>query len=496
MVGSEVSIVWFRRDLRLADHPALAAARARGPVAALFVIDPALVRGRFASPRRTWFLLGCLATLARDLADRGSRLIVRYGRPVDVLPALAREVGASAVFVSRDHGPYGRVRDRQVAKALAGMGRSFHESAGLLVHEPEVILSDAGRPYAVFAPFLRRWESTSLRPVLATPDRIPGPTGLADVASLGDGAPVTGLEALGLADLPADPSSLPTPGEAAARRRLETWLTSGPANGPTAYATTRDRPADPRATSRLGPDLRFGLLSPVEVVTRTLASSGGSTGARRFISQLAWRDFYAHALWHDPRLARWPARPGSGEADPPGRSLERPPGEDDAAVDAWRVGRTGYPIVDAAMRQLAMTGFMPNRARMIVASFLTKDLLVDWRVGEAHFMHELLDGDPASNLGGWRWAASVGIDGQPWFRVFNPVTQGQRFDPDGIYVRQWLPELARVPAARIQAPWTMSADEQAAAGCRIGVDYPAPIVDHAEARQRALDWFRAHRRSG
>ena len=210
-----------------------------------------------------------------------------------------------------------------------------------------------------------------------------------------------------------------------------------------AYAATRDQLFNPDGTSHLGPDLRFGLLSPVEVVTRVRALDLDGAGPERFVSELAWRDFYAHGLWHEPRLAREPhATPARG----PRLAGRR------AGLDAWRTGRTGYPIVDAPMRQLVATGSMPNRARMIVASFLTKDLLVDWREGESFFMAHLVDGDPASNLGGWQWAASVGADAQPWFRVFNPVTQGERFDPDGAYVRRWLPELARVPTARDPRP--------------------------------------------
>jgi deoxyribodipyrimidine photo-lyase len=239
------------------------------------------------------------------------------------------------------------------------------------------------------------------------------------------------------------------------------------------YAEDRDQ-LTPGATSVLSPYLHFGCISPVEVLAR--ARESGDSDA--FVRQLCWRDFFGQLLAANPRMQ-------SEDLNP-----RRTGWRDDAeAFDAWRYGHTGYPIVDAAMRQLAATGFMPNRARMIVASFLTKDLLVDWRVGEAHFMHHLIDGDPASNLGGWQWSASVGTDAQPWFRVFNPVTQGERFDPEGAYVRSWLPELARVPAARVHAPWTMTDDEQAVARCRIGTDYPAPIVDHAAARARALDWF-------
>ena len=490
--GSPAStVVWFRRDLRVHDHPALTAAAAAGPVAPLYVLDPRLLDGRFASPNRIWFLLGALDALAAALEALGAPLSVRVGHPTDVVPAFARAVGARAVTVSREVTPYGRSRDRAVAAALARDGIDLRATRGVLVHEPEEIATGTGRPYAVFTPFLRRWEALGLRDVLPAPRRLIG-TGAGDASIPGPGG-VAALADVRRLRLPAPTArieTLPERGEVAARTRLDRWIAAAPDGGPTAYAARRDRLADEVGTSRLSPDLRLGLLSPVEVVARALAADGGSVGSRRFAAELAWRDFYAHVLWHDPGTARRPFQGRYAGADWPGGSLaDAAPGAN-AAIDAWRAGRTGYPIVDAAMRQLAATGFLHNRGRMIAASFLTKDLLVDWRVGEAHFMHHLLDGDPASNLGGWQWAASVGTDAQPWFRVFNPVTQGQRFDPDGVYVRRWVPELARVPSARIHAPWTMTPDEAAEAGVHIGTDYPAPIVEHAEARLRALGWFR------
>jgi deoxyribodipyrimidine photo-lyase len=497
--GPHASVVWFRRDLRVHDHPALAAAVADGPVAPLFVLDPVLLTGRFASPNRIWYLLGAVEALRVAVAGLGGRLTVRVGSPEEVVPTFAEEVGAATVHVSRDYTPFGRRRDRAVADILARSGVAFEAARGVLVQEPEDVLSGTGRPYSVFTPFLRRWEALPVRPTLAPPDRLVpaiGPDGLGP-AAIGDVRALPGLDRLGLETPSADVALMPEPGEANARRRLESWLVGEPGRGPAAYAATRDRLADAHGTSRLGPDLRFGLLSPVEVATRALAVDGGGVGSRRFVSELAWHDFYAHVLWHEPRVAREPSQrrylghpwPGGMPTGiEPASPLAPPP-----PADAWRAGRTGYPVVDAAMRELATTGFMHNRARMIVASFLTKDLLIDWRVGEAHFMRHLLDGDPASNLGGWQWAASVGTDAQPYFRIFNPVAQGERFDPEGSYVRRWVPELSRVPLSRIHAPWTMSADEGAAAGCRIGIDYPAPIVDHAGARERALGWFAAVR---
>jgi deoxyribodipyrimidine photo-lyase len=469
------TIVWFRRDLRIHDHPALLdSVRSGAPVVALFVIDPRLLTGRFESPNRSWFLARSLDALSRQLAACGNPLVIRRGDPAMIVPAVAREVGAEAVAVSRDYTPFGRARDRAVAGALDAAGIAFRQRRGVLIHEPEDVLTGQRGAFRVFSPFHRAWERLPMRDVLPAPETI---------ASWDDlHSDVHALDELRAVQPTADSEHLLEAGAPAARERLARWIEAGPEHGPAIYASTRDRLADPHGTSRLSQDLRFGLLSPVEVAEAVRTHHGDTDGPRRFLSELAWRDFYAHGLWHEPRIAREPFMARYASLRWPGT---------DADAEGWREGRTGYPIVDAAMRQLAATGFMPNRARMIVASFLVKDLLVDWRVGEAHFMRHLVDGDPASNLGGWQWAASVGTDAQPYFRVFNPVTQGERFDPDGEYVRHWVRELGRVPDARVHAPWTMTEAEQQTAGCRIGVDYPAPIVDHAEARLRALDLFGA-----
>ncbi len=347
-----------------------------------------------------------------------------------------------------------------MGQALAAAGRQLHLERGLLVAEPEEVHTDDGRPVTVFTPFSRRWAAVPRRALLHVPDAIP---------SLPAGA-------LASEDLPVSPAPtadvalLPQPGEAAARERLARWVASAALP---AYADGRNR-LDAEGTSRLSADLKMGTLSPLEVL---LAVEGPGDGRRVFVSELAWREFYAHVLWHFPHVVRGAYRPTYDAI---------PWADDPAGLAAWREGRTGYPVVDAAMRQLSESGWMHNRARMITASFLAKDLLVDWRHGEAHFMAHLVDGDVASNNGGWQWTAGTGTDAAPYFRIFNPVSQGRRFDPDGAYVRRWVPELARVPDAFVHQPWTMPLEVQAAAGCVVGRDYPAPIVDHAFARDRAL----------
>jgi deoxyribodipyrimidine photo-lyase len=328
----------------------------------------------------------------------------------------------------------------------------------------------------MYTPFRRAWERLEPRPRLPAPAWIATPKTKADGSVLDPGRVPDPAE-LGVAPSIAGQARRPGPGETAARARLERWLRAGP-DGLDGYAARRDL-LGVNGTSRLSPDLRWGTLSPIEVLAR---SSREGDGPRAFAAELAWRDFYAHVLWHEPRVA----------TESFARILDTLPWRDDPdGVAAWQAGQTGQPVVDAAMRQLAATGWMHNRARMIAASFLSKDLLVDWRVGERHFMEHLVDGDLASNNGGWQWVASTGTDSQPWFRVFNPAVQGRRFDPDGSYVRRWVPELAAVPLGRLHEPWTMTAAEQSAAGCRMGVDYPTAIVDHAFARARAIEAYRA-----
>ena len=462
--GSGVAIWWIRRDLRVHDSPALAAALARGhSVVPLFILDPALLSSPNGSPRRTAFLCAGLRTLDEDLRARGGRLVVRRGPPARVLKTVLQETGAQAIVAQEDVSPYARRRDARVAAHLP-----LWLVGGLTVLPPDRVTKSDGTPYTVFTPFRRAWESavaTEHRAPIPPPSHIPVPDGVATEA-----VPTSALQFDGF-----------PPGERAARRRLAEFTTG--AGAPIyRYAAARNR-VDLDGTSCLSPYLRFGMLSPREVLVaaqralRAAPDAASREGARAYIGQLTWREFYVAILRHFPDVLRQEFRPGM-------RAIRW--NDDPEALDAWQAGRTGYPIVDAAMRQLVQTGWMHNRARMIVASFLVKDLLIDWRRGERHFMRLLLDGDPAANNGGWQWTAGVGTDAAPYFRVFNPVLQGKRADPHGAFVRRWVPELARVPDGYLHEPWTMPAEVQRAAGCRIGRDYPAPIVDHTAARSRAL----------
>ena len=456
------AIVWFRRDLRVHDHPALTAALASADtVVPLFVFDEPLLHGRCPSANRTWFMRESVAALSAAISERGGSLRIASGRPADVVPALARELGASEVFVTRDAAPYGRRRDRVVAERLAAHGIQLRRERGLYVHEPDEVVTADAAAFTVYGPFRRAWQLLERRAMLPAPERIPGPAG-ARPDPIPDVAPPS-----------ADRDLIPDPGEAAARARLERWLDGTVEQ----YASGRDRLGG-EGTSRLSQDLRWGLLSPLEVVDR---AEGAGEGRRVYVGELIWREFYAHILWHHPEVLRRPFQAAFAD-------VHR---RDDEAYRAWAEGRTGYPVVDAAMRQLRAAGYVHNRGRMVAASFLTKDLLLEYGLGEAEFMRHLTDGDVASNNGGWQWTASTGTDPQPYFRIFNPVLQGKRFDPDGIYVRRWVPELAAVPDNRIHEPWTMTQDEQATARCRIGVDYPAPIVEHRAARERALAAYAA-----
>lgn len=490
-MSSSVTILWLRRDLRLADHPALIAAaehaqKSGGTLLPIFIWEPGLIDGPRSSTNRTWFLRESLIELARELAERGSTLLELQGPATSAFPALVTKLRAAGIgtgsmtaFITRDHTPYALARDRAVADALIPLNVSLHATRGLVVVEPDELLTGGGTAYGVYTPYFRRWIELVVqradRP-LAAPKRLPPPPTFTLPRAL-----CTDSAALEVAATPtAQRDLLPAPGERAARAAAERWISAGKGNGAGGYADRRNSLADAEGTSRLSAALHLGLLSSRELVARMLPlppeRAGERSGERTWVSQIAWRDFYTQVLWHAPHAARGAWRPAYDAVQWDDRQ---------EPFDAWREGRTGYPIVDAAMRQLRSSGFMHNRARMISASFLTKDLLVDWRKGEMHFLQHLVDGDVAANNGGWQWSAGSGTDAQPYFRIFNPITQAANFDPDGAYIRRWVPELTGLKSPAIHAPWAHTA-ALAAAGITLGKQYPAPIVDHADARVRTL----------
>ena len=466
------AIWWIRRDLRLADNQALNAALVDADqVIPLFILDQTLLASPRASEKRTAFLFGGLHALDADLRSRASRLIVRSGDPAAVLTMLCREFNAVAVYAERDYSVYADARDRAV---VATLPVPLVLTEGVTLRTPEAICKDDGSPYTVFTPYSRRWRQHA--PISAR-ESAPAPSALLlDPQIRGETLPTQPL---------LDPSVPFRPGEQAAQQRLRTFV-DGIAPPIYAYAKERDLPALD-GTSGLSPYLRFGMISPRAVALAAYAASerapndDARAGVESWLTELIWRDFYISILHHFPHVHR-----GSFQ-----RVYDAIAWSNDRALfDAWCAGQTGYPFIDAAMRQLAAIGWMHNRARMAVASFLVKDLLIDWRWGERWFMQMLLDGDPAANNGGWQWSAGTGTDAAPYFRIFNPVAQGQKFDPTGAYIRRWAPELRAVPDKFIHEPWRMPRSEQIRAGCRIGEEYPPPIVDHAIARERVLAAYR------
>jgi deoxyribodipyrimidine photo-lyase len=466
----KTTIWWVRRDLRLTDNQALLAALDRADrVVPAYILDPVLLSSPYAGPKRLAFLFEGLRQLDTDLRGRDSRLVVRRGHPHEQLSRLVAESGAELVVAEEDYSPYARQRDARLAESLP-----LWLVSGLTVHPPGSVLKDDGTPYTVFTPFSRAWKGLPLPDpcdLLPVPDRIPTPA-----QPVGQSIP----------DQPVVPAQVPfLPGEAEARRRLAAFA-EGEASPIYAYAEDRNR-MDLAGTSTLSPYLRFGMLSARQAVVAALEAidaaprAGARKGAETWLNELVWREFYFHILHHFPHVRARSFRP---EYDAVRWT------HDEANFAAWCEGHTGYPVVDAAMRQLAATGWMHNRARMIVASFLVKDLLIDWRWGERWFMQHLVDGDPAANNGGWQWTAGTGTDAVPYFRVFNPVLQGEKYDPEGDYVRRWVPELEQVPDKFIQHPWDMPLDLQEEVGCIIGHDYPEPIVDHNWARERTLDAYK------
>lgn len=463
------ALCWLRRDLRLRDHAPLAWATARAAsVAPIFVFDRNILDAlEDEDDRRVSFIHRSLAELEGRLASLGSGLTVASGDPVDEIPRLAQEFGADAVVAGADHDPYALARDRNIERSLARLGIAFHLMPDIVVFDPTELQTQAGKPYIVFTPYRNAWRQAFDR--LRVEERVPDLRRLAPKATLPHSAGWS-LEAIGFrkCDLPL------AAGERGAQAALESFQTKLPR-----YRELRDLPSED-ATSRLSVHLRFGTLSIRDCVR--LALENPSEGADKWLDELIWREFYQMILARFPHVVGRSFRPELDGIAWPGL---------DEHFQAWCEGRTGFPIVDAAMRELNATGWMHNRLRMIVASFLVKDLLVDWRRGEAYFARKLLDFELASNNGGWQWCASTGCDAQPYFRIFNPMLQSQKFDPSGAFIRKWCPELAGLPDASIHEPWKASEFDQATAGCRVGEDYPLPIVDHQVQRARAIRLFQA-----
>ncbi len=469
----------FQRDFRIADNPALSAAASAGPVIPLYVLDDGASGEWAMGAASRWWLHGSLASLQSDLRQRGSDLVLRRGDAVAIVTSLLEETQAAAVHMTRAHEPLARQLETRLKTLCNRQGVAFRRYPGSLLAEPEEIRSKSGEGFRVFTPFYRALTDKPPRAPLPAPLLLSAP---AQWPASDD------LDAWGL--LPRAPDwarglrATWTPGEKVAQARVRRMIERGLGS----YIEGRDRP-DRAATSMLSPSLRFGEISPRQCwQALSMAAEGDArlaAGANALLRQLAWREFFHHLLYHWPDLAEAPLRSEFGEF----------PWDSDAAraakrLRAWTRGQTGYPIVDAGMRQLWETGWMHNRVRMITASFLTKHLLIHWRLGANWFWDTLVDADLANNSGGWQWVAGSGADAAPYFRIFNPVLQGQKFDPDGAYVRRFAPELARLPERYIHAPWEAPAECLAAAGVRLGVDYPMPIIDHATARRQALAAWR------
>jgi deoxyribodipyrimidine photo-lyase len=443
----KIAVHWFRADLRLSDNTALAAAVAESDVVVpVFIFDSRILQAPDTGAPIVGFMLECLRSLEKNVEAAGSKLILRHGAVEEEIAALWEETGAKALYFNRDYEPGARKRDAAVEKLARAMGLEVHSYKDGMLHEPDEVLKEDGQPYRVFTPYARAWRMKArgeVRPVV----KFKCPAGFKHARSM---ALPTAKE-LGFAvEIP-----LPPAGERAARARLKQFTAGGLLD----YGSRRDFPAV-EGTSRLSPHLRLGTLSPRTVLAAADKAAELHPAARKetavFENELIWRDFYRQILWHYPHVAET-----SFKEDYADLKWEN----DERLFAAWCEGRTGFPIVDAGMRQLNATGWMHNRVRMIVAMFLTKDLLVSWQWGERYFMKKLIDADLASNNGGWQWSASTGTDAQPYFRIFNPIAQAERFDPEGEYIHRYVPEVE-------------------------SRDYPAPVVDHGRQRLKALALFK------
>ncbi len=470
-------LLWFRQDLRLQDNPALQAALARGgPVVAVFIWDELGEAGWKLGGASRWWLHHALAALDASLRELGSKLVLARGESGAVLKTLVRQLGAGAVYWNRRYEPAVIARDSSIKTELTAAGVEVKSFNGALLFEPHTIQNKQGRPFQVFTPFWKHCLELPVPPATKLATKLAWPE------------PPTRPHSLALAELELLPTIAwdvgfgPTwqPGEAGAAARLKKFT----ARAMEGYADARNRP-DLDGTSMLSPWLHFGELSPRQVWAAVAAQSKESgvfppsNGARVFLSEIGWREFAHHLLFHFPHTPERPLRAEFANfpwaADAGGAKLR-----------AWQLGQTGYPIVDAGMRQLWHTGWMHNRVRMVVASFLVKHLRLPWTHGAAWFWDTLVDADLASNTLGWQWSAGCGADAAPYFRIFAPVLQGMKFDSAGDYVRRWVPELAKLPAENIHAPWEAPLHVLATAGVKLGENYPHPIVDHARARSEAL----------
>lgn len=452
---NECVIWWIRRGLRLGDNPSLQAALATGKIVIpVYILDPALLRQ--PSPRRHSFLFAGLRQLASNLHERGSRLIVRSGSPLDEFHRLVEETGAQGIFAGEDSSPYAQKRDQAISGRLP-----LHLMVDAVAHHPQTVVKADGSPYTIFTPFSRAWKNLPLSASAAAwrpPSRLP---------------PVPDLFSIPIPDGSA-PDGFPA-GESEALHRLEKFA-AGPI---VTYAANRDR-LDINGTSSLSPYLHFGMLSTRQVF-RTAAAAIHECeqehidprGPQTWMEELIWREYYHSILYHFPDVLRQSFNPHL-------RAIAWNQSSDD--LEAWQQGQTGFPVVDACMRQLLQTGWMHNRGRMIAASFLVKDLLINWQAGEGWFMRQLIDGDSAANNGGWQWTAGTGPGAAPYFRVFNPVLQGKKFDPTGDFIRTWVPQLAHLPTQAIHEPWLLG---QPITG------YPSRMVDHSAARLRLIVAYKA-----
>jgi len=456
-------IVWFRNDLRAHDHPALAAAIANGThILPLFICDDNLLKGQHSSPNRNRFLAESLADLRQSLQTMGGDLIIRQGKALRVLAELCSTYKATEIYCTEDFTPYATKRDAIITRELAKKDMHLRQFPGrLIIDDPSTLKTKTGGAYKVFTPFWRQWQQQTRRAIAAKPQKLLLPKGI---------EPGVLPQLFHGDDVNLSPAVIQG-GETAGRKRLREFIHGDIAT----YRATHDVLSVD--TSRLSAYFHFGCISSREA--ESLLPEGEAAAA--WHRQLAWRDFYHYILL---------AYPSNTEQEFQERYRAMHWSYNEAALEAWKQGKTGFPVVDAAMRQLQQQGWMHNRARLIVGSFLTKDLLLDWRLGEAHFMRLLVDGDTANNNGNWQWIASVGVDPAPLFRrLYNPTSQQQKYDPNGAYVRAYVPELAHVPDEYLAEPWKMPPSLQAKYQCRIGVDYPTPIVDHAVARKAALEHY-------